>query len=303
MSNNIESITIYGFGPSFNPTRVDPSPFVQKVLAFASYNKIPYKLNAGPKPSPVASRNPWMKVIFKDSKNTKPLIVEDSQRCILELSKLFGIDMDSHLTADERVQSEALRFLIENTLYPSVVRSLWVDNLEWVRENYRLPLPDFMKSMVFNKIRSDQISFLNTHGNGDLSTEESRQVQALVVTEIARVLGNKKFLFSDDKPSLVDCYLSRYFDRTFENDPVIPQETKNVFAKYPQLAAYGKRIHKLFFEDNGEFDRLVKEGSKNQVAAKAKTTKIITGVLSGVVLIVGVAGYFGFKALKQAGYF
>lgn len=304
MSNNtVECVTIYGFGPTNSPTRVDASPFVQKLLAFASYNNIKYKINAGPTPSPVAKRNPWMKVTFKKEASRAPLIVEDSQRCIAELSELFNIDMNSHLTEEQKVQSEALRLLIENTLYPTVVRSLWIDNIEWVKTNYRLPIPDFMKNMVFGKVRSMMIDFLNTHGNGDLSTDESRQTQAAVICELARVLGSKKFMFSDEKPSLVDCYLSRYFDQTTENDPIIPQETKKVFAQYPQLDAYAKRIHKVFFGDNGEFKRLVEEGQKFQVSAKAKGTKTITIVLTGAVAAVAVAGYFGFRYLKSAGYF
>ena len=87
-NNNVKSITVFGFGPSFDPVRIDPSPAVLKVLAFLSYHNIPYKLNASMKPSPVAQRFPWIIIEYND--NTPKKVVEDSRCIIEEVSKLYN---------------------------------------------------------------------------------------------------------------------------------------------------------------------------------------------------------------------
>ena len=265
-SSPVKSITIYGFGPSFDPVRVDPSPAVLKLLSFLSYNKIDYKLNASMKPSPVAGRFPW--AIFEYTTTTihdkKKEVVEDSKSIIEKVCKLYNIDCpDAHLTKDQKIQSDALILAIDNAMYPTVVRTLWVDNPEWVRVNYRFPMPDFLFRLMFSKIRQSQINFLNTHGNGDMSTEESQQVQAKMYREIGRVLGDKKFLFSNDKPSLIDFVLARYTDRVWEHS-WLPECVKDVFLKeYPTLVAYGKRLKDTFFGDE-EFTQRVEEGKKEE---------------------------------------
>lgn len=294
-------VVIHGFGPSSEPVRLDPSSFVMKLLGFCIYNKIPFTFKAGGKFSPNSGRCPWAKITTIDSSTGKEVstkIVEDSQRCILELSKLFGIDMDSHLTPEQKVQSEALRLLVDNTLYPVTIRSAWVDNKEAIVRTMPLAVPDFARSLVINLVRSEMIKFLNEHGNGDLTDEESREAGAAVHREIARLLGDKKFIFSNEKPSLIDCVLVRYFDQV-EIDSIPFESRKKIFDEHPNLLAYGKRLTATLFPEGEECTAKRIEGLKYFNEAKSAATKAFVGVLSGAVVLVSVAGYFGVKLLKS----
>lgn len=301
----IKNITIYGFGPMENPTRVDTSSFVQKLLAFCCYNNIKFSFDGAGTMSPIAGRCPWMKVELEDINvhgQTVIVNIEDSQRCITELSSCFGIDMDSHLTKDERIQSENLRLLIENVLYFCFIRKIWVHHSDSFAKKGKLAVPDFMKNFVVGMIRKDIISTLNIQGNGDLTDTESDDMSANIYREIVRVLGNKKFLFSNDKPSLIDCVMCRFLDKIEESAETTAPQVLKVFQENPQLAAYGARIQSTFFPSQVE-KRLVEEGTVSYIKAKAKATQMIFGALSVVVALVAIGGYFGFNYLKGAGYF
>lgn len=284
-------VTVYGFGPTLGGERLDPSGYVMKVLAFCIYNKIPFVFKGNGKFSPNAGRCPWAKVVEKET--GKEINIEDSQRCITELSTLFNIDMDAHLTPEQKHQSEILRLLVENVLYHVVVRILWVDNKEFLLKDSPIAVPDCAKSFVINLIRKKMIEMLNIHGNGDLSDEESHKTGAEVYKEIARTLGDKKFLFSNEKPSTIDCVLYRYVDQ-FEKESFCPAALKQVFAENPNLAVYGKNVKETLTPDEA-FRQKMDEGRKWNVQARSAASKNMIGCVAGLVGIVS-AGVFA--ALK-----
>eukprot|EP00760_Papus_ankaliazontas_P012623 PhM_4_TR15462/c0_g1_i1/m.83018 len=293
--DQIQTIVVYGFGPvvftgSTVPCKVDTSSFVCKVYAFCSYNKIPFQVNAAGEMSPRNQRCPWIRMKLN---NGKPdCIVEDSQGCIQALSKIYNIDMDAHLTEEQKIESETLRLLAENTLYFSYLRTIWVDHPEFYFKHGQLAIPHFMKGFVVKMMRKYlMIPTLNTVGNGDLSTQENDQLQATIYKHFVNVLGKKKFMFSNDNPSLIDVYISRFVDRLWETPQYLPDSVNQVFDQNPQFKEYGLRLQETFFTPM-EHKRIVDEGLATCEKARKSNTKKLMMLLSGIVAVLGISGYF-----------
>ena len=309
----VKTITVYGFGPvdivpSSNNNQnqqkhIEASSFVMKLLAFCCYNRIPFSFDGSATFSPTSGRCPWIQVKMDDPLN--PIVnIEDSQICIEQLSSCFGINMDSHLTKEEKIQSDNLRYLAEGVLYYNFVRNAWVTHPNYYPTRGALPVPDFLKGFIFGMVRGDIIKTLNMQGNGDLSTWSSEEQFANIYREIARVLGKKKFLFSNDKPSIIDCVLVRFFDKVTVpgNQSITPKPVLDVFEKeYPELKAYGDRLQETFFPAQVS-KRLLDEGTRTYLDAKAKATKMISIAVSVIVAVAAVGGYFGWRYLQSSGY-
>ena len=301
----VEKITVYGFGPLRLSDKVlDPCGFIMKVISFCLYHKIPFAFDATAKFSSKNGRCPWIKVEFANLGQNQlappPLIVDDSEKCIKALGELYNVDMDSHLTADQKVQSENLRYVVESVLYFALLRSIWVDNPQWVAREVGLAIPDFMRSFVLNQVRKDTITTLNLHGNGDLSDEESHAVAANIYRNIALILGDKKFLFSNERPSSVECGLLRYVDN-IEDDEVTPAAVKKVFQENPRLVEYGRRLKAALLPAEA-FKAKLAEGRKSNADGTAFVTGMMRKLGAVAVVVIGAAGYGVYQWLKAYHY-
>src|SRR5262245_33406347 len=100
------------------------SPFCLKLDAFLRMTGIPHKAVTAPTPFAAPKRKaPW---IEHDGK-----AIGDSGFIIEYLRGRFGVDPDARLTPAERATAHALRRLIEENLYWTMVFDRWVVESNW----------------------------------------------------------------------------------------------------------------------------------------------------------------------------
>jgi len=141
------------FSPTILSGDVDPSPYCMKALSFARFLKAPLEIRYMGKMSS-NGQLPWGMLVVTDGQK---IVVEDSHRLISALKRHFAPTCDAHLTDDDKLEAAALEALLDNTLYQCIVRHRWVDNFPFVKSNYRLPVPSYLKSFVLRFVRKSLI--------------------------------------------------------------------------------------------------------------------------------------------------
>ena len=101
-----DQVKFYAIVPS--PTVINPSPPCLKLETWLRMAKIPYKSIYGFNPS-TKGKLPWIEY--------KGKAVADSYFCIQFLSKEFEVDLDEHLTAEQKGLATAFTVMLEENTY------------------------------------------------------------------------------------------------------------------------------------------------------------------------------------------
>ncbi|MYW71941.1 glutathione S-transferase family protein [Pseudonocardia sp. SID8383] len=127
-------IEIYGFVPSWGLP--DISPFVTKVVNYATMADIPFEYKIQPLDS-LASKSPTAKLPYIVDEGSQ---VNDSTTIVHHLKKRFGDKLDSHLSASDHAVGLAFQRLVEENLYWSgVIYARWRND-----EVFSVYLPSFV---------------------------------------------------------------------------------------------------------------------------------------------------------------
>lgn len=229
-------ITLYTFGPFFGLP--DASPFVMKGMLLLKMAGLTF----------VEDRNGYMKA----PKGKLPYIDDDGQKIAdttfirLHIEKKYGYDYDAGLTAEQKAIAYALEKLCEDHLYWLVIADRWLIDANFARGPAQFfdaapaPLRPLIGAFVRRKIRRDATG----QGLYRHSLDERRDLARRGFASISTLLGDKPFLFGDT-PHGVDATLGAFalagLSENFEGPAC--DETK----KFPNLAAYGKRIEATWF--------------------------------------------------------
>jgi hypothetical protein len=124
-------------------------------------------------------------------------VVEDSQKCIEYLSKVFEKDLNANLTEEQKAVSRLVLKMCDDSLRWAVVLYRFWHNKNGQKE-MNLPLLSFwyFRYRVYK-------SGLYT-GYGLLSERELIESAQRDLKAINTLIGNKKFLFSDSQPCDTD---------------------------------------------------------------------------------------------------
>ncbi|KAL5013149.1 hypothetical protein ScPMuIL_007419 [Solemya velum] len=166
------------------------SPFPIKLETYLRIAKIPYKiihsLNMGPK-----NKIPWIEYNGE--------VVTDSEFCIKFLSDRLGVDLNKHLTSEQKATARLLQRMIDEHLYWTSTIHRWVLD----RECKTLQLAGVPKIITwYMGRRIDKVC--HGQGIGRHSHEELEHISKTDFKALSDFLGTKNFMMGDEL-SEVDC--------------------------------------------------------------------------------------------------
>jgi len=174
------------------------SPFCLKLDAFLRMTEIPHKAVIAKTPFAAPKRKaPW---IDHEGKS-----IGDSGFIIDYLRQRFRVDPDAHLTPAQRATGHAMRRLIEENLYWTMVHDRWVVDRNWkVFRNVVLGgVPAPARVAIAPMARRSVKQQLRGHGIGLHTGDEIHALGIRDIGALADILGDKPY-FLGDKPTEID---------------------------------------------------------------------------------------------------
>ncbi|XP_060602044.1 failed axon connections homolog [Ruditapes philippinarum] len=175
-------------------TGPDTSHFVVKLETYLRFHNILYQSDfnidnykLGPK-----QKVPWIE--YND------VTLGDSQMIIEFLNKELNVDMDAHLSKQEKALAWAIQKWIEEFMYWISVQWTWVLFIEETFQDGISPFPLDEKSAVKDWVAN----MTYTAGIGRHSEEEILEMTVSNLRKFSDILGERQYIFGD-KMSTVDC--------------------------------------------------------------------------------------------------
>lgn len=231
-------IKLYGFGSNFG--LVDASPFVLKTDLYLRMTGVDYQM--------VYDFN----MVRNAPKGKLPVIdddgdlIPDSSFIIKHLKEKHNVDLDSHLSDEERGMAFLVTKSLEEHLYWCLLHSRWVRDESWTRLAPvlfgALPLP--LRLLVPKVVRRSVIKACDGQGLGRHSEEEVMQIADESLSSLSKVLGDKPY-FLGDKPSSLDAaafgLLAQFMIANFDTPMADMAKT------HSNLLGYCQRIHAEYY--------------------------------------------------------
>lgn len=231
-------IQLYGFGRNLGLT--DASPFVAKVHAFLKMADLDYETVSNP-------RN-----IGKSPKGKLPYIVDgkttvgDSQLIIEYLTDKYNIELDSHLSSEQKASAYLIGKSLDENLYWCLVWSRWQHDTTWqvTKKAFFKGLPFPISAIIPNMLRKKVIKSLYAQGTGRHSETEIIAIADRSFQALSDLLADKSFFFGD-KISGFDAtayaFISSFTQANLDND------INNKAKSHKNLVAYADRIKEEYF--------------------------------------------------------
>lgn len=173
------------------------SPFCLKLETYLKVAKIPYE-------------NKFTLDMGKSQKKKMPMIIdediliEDSTFIIKHLKDKYNIDLDAHLTNEEKAISKAFQWLCEKSIVDIVVYFRWCDKNNWpkFKEIIFKGAPWPIKMTVANIMSASIKRTLYKQGIGRFTDDEKLILLRDNLKSISDFLGNKTYFFGDSISSI-----------------------------------------------------------------------------------------------------
>lgn len=215
------------------------SPFCLKLDAWLRMTGIPFRTVVDATPF----RGPKGKLPFIEHEGRK---LGDSGFIIDHLKSRFGKDPDAGLSAAERGVSLALRRLVEENLYWTMVHERWVVESNWrvFREVVLGGIPAPLRPVVGQFARRGVRAQLRGHGIGLHTPAEIHEIGRRDISAIADFLGDKPFLMGDT-PTDIDAVAYGLLPNIMN----VPLESpiRDEARSRKNLVAYVERFTQRFF--------------------------------------------------------
>lgn len=215
------------------------SPFCLKLDTYLRMTGIPFRavVDATPFKGP-KGKLPWIE--HEGSQ------IGDSGFIIEYLNTRFGSDPDTALSPAERGVARAMRRLIEENLYWTMVHDRWVVEENW-REFRHVVLrgvPRPLRGAVALFARRGVKGQLRGHGIGLHAPEEIHAIGVGDIGAIADYLGDKPFLMGD-APTGIDAVAYGFLANML--DVPIRSPARDAGLQRPNLVDYLERIRARYF--------------------------------------------------------
>ena len=215
------------------------SPFCLKLDAYLRIAAIEHRTVLAPTP-------------FGGPKGKAPWIEHEGRRLgdsgfiIDYLRSHFGVDPDAGLTPVERASSLALRRLIEENLYWTMVYDRWMVEENWVvfRNAVLGGLPALMRPIITPMARRGVRQQLRGHGIGLHARGEIHAVGQRDIGALSDFLGEKPY-FMGDKPTELDAVA--YGQLANIIDAPIATPIKDEAKARPNLVGFVERIKNRYY--------------------------------------------------------
>lgn len=214
------------------------SPFCVKLETYLRLTETPYRVEVVGNPSSAPKkRAPYIEC---DGET-----VADSTLVIDYLKARKGIDLDAHLTDEERAISHLAQRTMEERLYWVMMYSRWIEPANWpvVRTAFFQPLPAPVRGLIATVARRSVVARIKGHGIGLHSREEIYALGAADHAALSTLLGEKPFFFGEE-PSTVDATLFGFLVNILLD--AMPNPLREAALTHPNLVTYTDRMQAMF---------------------------------------------------------
>lgn len=221
--------------------RASFSPFCLKMETYLKVAKVPYenKLTV----SMAGSKKKKMPMILDNGE-----LIEDSGLIIEYLKEKHGVDIDKHLTQEQKAIAKAFQWLCEKSLVDIVVHFRWVDQNNWpkFRDIIFRGAPWLVKATVANAMANSIQRTLHKHGMGRFTDAEKLKILDDNLLAISNFLGNKEFFFGS-QVSTIDVVLFSFLVQVHPRGVV--SQFEGILDKYPNLKSYVDNFSKIYWPE------------------------------------------------------
>ncbi|HEX3916076.1 MAG TPA: glutathione S-transferase family protein [Caulobacteraceae bacterium] len=225
-------ITLYGFGPLFGLP--DPSPFVLKTLTQLKMSGLPFAFErARPTDAPKG------KIPFIRDGET---VLGDSVFILDHLQRIHGVDLDAHLTPEQKSVGWAMERMLEDHLYWAIVHARWAidENFEKGPAQFFAGAPDDVKLQGQENVKRT----LFGQGFGRHEVAEIADLASRDFASASALLGDKPFLFGD-APCSKDATLFGF--TAAAATPFFDTRVRQAAERYPNLVSFQWRMMDRYF--------------------------------------------------------
>ena len=192
-----EPIRVFVFGTGWGVPFPTSAPFPLKLCTWLRMAKVPHEIvvendpRKGPK-----GKSPWI-----DDGGT---LIGDSAIIIEHLSKRFGVDVDAHLSAEEKAQALMVQRTIEEHYHQAFEHQLFLGKggAERIAEVVAT-MPAVLRWIVPRVLLKQLRSQLHARGLGRHAESEIIAQGKADLDALSRLLGDKRYFFGD-RPSSID---------------------------------------------------------------------------------------------------
>ena len=233
-------ITLYQFPPAFGLPNA--SPFCMKLELYLRMaglpcrNRYTLELHKAPK-----GKLPWI-----DDDGTE---VADSGLIIEYLQQKYGDPLDGELTPRQRASALAIRRLLEEHLYWTVLHARWITEAGWAmtRPAFFGAMPWPLRAIVPLVARRGIRAELHGHGMGRHGVAQIEALGVADVDALAALLGDQAY-FLGAKATSIDAVAAAFL----ANILMVPLETpiKAAAAGHANLVAYCQRMAAQYFPES-----------------------------------------------------
>lgn len=217
------------------------SPFCLKLETYLKITNVPYENK--------------FTVSMKDSKKKKmPIIldqgelIEDSDFIIHHLKQQHGVDLDKHLSDEQKAVARAFQLLCEKSIVDIVMYFRWVDKENWpkFREIVFRGAPWLIKVTVANGMAKNIEKTLYKHGIGRFTDSEKLKILNDNLTAISNYLGSQTYFFGDQVSS-IDVILFSTLVQVRSRGAV--RQFESTLDAYPNLKNYLERFRQVYWPE------------------------------------------------------
>jgi glutathione S-transferase len=226
-------ITLYGFGPLFGLP--DPSPFVLKTLTQFKMANLPFTFERA-----IPTEAPKGKIPFiRDG----DVVLGDSVFILDHVKRAHGVDLDAHLTAEQKGLAWAMERMLEDHLYWAIVHARWA-----IDENFWKGPSQFFGAApeaVKKERQAGMKQVLHGQGFGRHDDEEVADLARRDFAAASELLGDKPFLFGD-QPCSADATLFAF--TASASTPFFDSRIREAAESSPNLIDLQWRVMDRYYE-------------------------------------------------------
>lgn len=215
------------------------SPFCMKVETYLRMAGLPYQFARG---ADVRKAPKGKFPVIED--NGK--LIPDSSFILEYLKATYGDPLDGRLAPAVRAVALAMRRLMEENLYWSMLYSRWGEDDNWriTRAAYFGFMPSAIRPLIAGLIRKQALKALYGHGMGRHTRDEIYHIGRTDVSALSQFLADKPF-FMGEQPTSLDATAYAFLANLLWT-PIRSPLSEHA-ASLPNLAAYCGRMKDRYY--------------------------------------------------------